>query len=88
MLPKQCGVLECQESIVADSSPLLPGATKHKVSHPEELTLNFISLHEGADCCVLPDNSKRADGSKYENKTMVAQGNLIMIEANIISSVS
>jgi len=73
-LPKQCGVLECQESLIAGDSPLLPGAKKHHVSHPEELTLNFLSLHEGADCCILPEKAMGADGTQYDKDAMVEEG--------------
>ena len=74
MLPQQCGVLECQESLIADFSPPILGAAQHNISHPEELTLNFVSLHEGADCCVLPENVKRSDGTEFDKNTMVAEG--------------
>ena len=75
-LPKQCGVLECQEALIAGASALLPGAKEHDVSHPEELTLNFVSLQDGADCCILPDNAKRADGTEYDKDAMVEEGTL------------
>merc|ERR1719489_272955 len=61
-LPDQCGELVCEEGLVAEDSPLLPGAVQHDVSHPEEVTLVFRSLHAGADCCLL------------ENDTMVPEG--------------
>jgi len=64
----------CEESLVADPSPLLKGAVKHAVSHPEELTLNFHAVHDGADCCVLPGSAMSADGSSYPNGSMVAEG--------------
>ena len=60
--------------MVAGYSPLLPGATAHNVSHPEELTLNFYSVHGGADCCILPGTARSADGSSVANGTMVAEG--------------
>jgi len=62
LLPDKCGELVCEESLVAPPSPLLAGAVQHNVSHPEEVTLVFRSLHTGADCCVL------------DNGTMVAEG--------------
>merc|ERR1719153_1471168 len=62
VLPDQCGELVCTEGLVAEPSALLPGAVQHNVSHPEEVTLVFRSLHAGADCCVL------------DNGTMVAEG--------------
>jgi len=62
VLPDQCGELVCEEGLVAEPSALLPGAVQHNVSHPEEVTLVFRSLHAGADCCVL------------DNGTMVAEG--------------
>jgi len=62
LLPDKCGELVCEESLVAPPSPLLDGAVQHNVSHPEEVTLVFRSLHTGADCCVL------------DNGTMVAEG--------------
>jgi len=62
LLPDKCGELVCEESLVAPPSPLLPGGVQHNVSHPEEVTLVFRSLHTGADCCVL------------DNGTMVAEG--------------
>jgi len=73
-IPDKCGELVCEESLVADPSPLLKGAAKHAVSHPEELTLNFHAVHDGADCCVLPGSAMSADGSSYSNGSMVAEG--------------
>ena len=73
-LPEKCGQLICEESMFAGSSPPLPGATAHNVSHPEELTLNFYSVHGGADCCILPGSARSADGSSVANGTMVAEG--------------
>jgi len=62
LLPDQCGELVCEEGLIADDSPLVPGAVNHNVSHPEEVTLVFRSLHHGSDCCML------------DNDTMVAEG--------------
>jgi len=73
-LPEKCGELICEEGLVADYSPLLKGAAGHKVSHPEELTLNFWSVHDGADCCILPGSARNADGSSFPNGTMVEEG--------------
>ena len=64
----------CEESLIADPSPPLPGAARHTVSHPEELTLNFYSVHAGADCCILPGDARNQDGSSASNGTMVAEG--------------
>jgi len=61
-LPDKCGELVCEEGLIAEASPLLAGAVAHAVSHPDELTLVFRSVHDGADCCVL------------DNSTMVAEG--------------
>merc|ERR1719228_3251440 len=47
-LPDQCGELVCEEGVVAEVSPLLPGASPHNISHPEELTLVFRSRHPGS----------------------------------------
>ena len=57
-------------------SPLLPGAKEHSVSHPEELTLNFVSLQDGADCCILPEKANQADGTEYDKDAMVEEGTL------------
>jgi len=67
-------------------SPLLPGAKKHNVSHPEELTLSFLSLHDGVDCCILPEKAKGPDGTEYEKGAMVEEGwggSLLMPEGSI-----
>ena len=64
----------CEESLVADPSPLIQGAAKHKVSHPDELTLNFHAVHAGAGCCILPGDAINADGSNSPNGSMVAEG--------------
>ena len=55
-------------------SPLIPGAKGHAVSHPEELTLNFLSLHDGADCCILPEKARGSDGIEYDKDAMVEEG--------------
>merc|ERR1719370_2579085 len=62
VLPDQCGELVCEEGLVAEPSALLPGAVQHNVSHPEEVTLVFRSLHAGADCCVLGNGTMVAEG--------------------------
>ena len=69
LLPDVCGALICEESLEAGSSPLLPGAVQHAVSHPEELTLNFVSLFPGRECCLLSENS-----TKMSNGSMVQEG--------------
>ena len=57
--------------------PFLPGGVQHAVSHPEEATLVFRSLHAGADCCVLG------------NGTMVAEGeDLIVLYSSLISNMN
>ena len=65
LLPDKCGELVCEESLVAPPSPLLDGAVQHNVSHPEEVTLVFRSLHTGADCCVLDNGTMVAEGEDY-----------------------
>ena len=59
---------------MADYSPPLSGAAQHTVSHPEELTLSFVALHEGAQCCVLPEDARSDNGTMLENGTMVKEG--------------
>jgi len=61
-LPEKCGELVCEEGLIAESSPLLAGAVAHNVSHPDELTLVFRSVHAGADCCVLDNNTMVEEG--------------------------
>jgi hypothetical protein len=61
-----------EEGLVASFSPLLSGASKHAVTHPEELTLNFRVLYPGSDCCMLP--GKASNGSLMPNATMVKEG--------------
>jgi len=73
-IPEKCGELVCEESLIAAPSPLLPGARSHAVSHPEELTLNFHAVHDGADCCILPGDAVGGDGSNSLNGSMVAEG--------------
>ena len=63
---------------MAGRSPLLPGASPHQVSHPEELTLNFRVVHAGADCCVLPTDVRNGIGSVVVNGTMVQEGKFIL----------
>ena len=55
-------------------SPLISGAKGHAVSHPEELTLNFVSLQDGANCCILTEKAKGADGTEYDKDAMVEEG--------------
>jgi len=62
LLPDKCGELVCEEGLRAEDSPLLPGAVHHNVSHPEEVTLVFRSLHQGGDCCMLDNNTMVAEG--------------------------
>ena len=62
---------------MADYSPLLAGAQNHTVSHPEELTLNFRTVHQGAECCILPGDAKSGDGTMLKNGTMVQEGMVI-----------
>ena len=64
---------------MADHSPLLPGAQNHTVSHPEELTLNFRTVHQGAECCVLPEDARSGDGTMLGNGTMVQEGMVIKL---------
>ena len=85
-IPDKCGELVCEESLVADPSPLLKGAAKHAVSHPEELTLNFHAVHDGADCCVLPGSAMSADGSSYSNGSMVAEGDFLSLTISSIQA--
>merc|ERR1712025_1142361 len=61
-LPEKCGELVCEEGLIAEASPLLAGAVAHNVSHPDELTLVFRSVHDGADCCVLDNNTMVEEG--------------------------
>jgi len=74
LLPEKCGELVCEQGLVAGSSPLLPGAATHSISHPDELTLNFRSLHNGADCCVLPGDARLGNGSTVAGGSMVEEG--------------
>ena len=74
LLPEKCAILQCEENLVAGSSPLLPGAVKHPISHPEELTLNFHILFNGGDCCVLPEDAREKNGTSLMNGTMVEEG--------------
>merc|ERR1712106_347381 len=72
-LPDQCGELVCEEGLVAGASPLLPGASLHNVSHPEELTLSFKSVFPGFQCCILPADAE-VGGTVLKNQTMVQEG--------------
>ena len=67
-LPEKCGELVCEEGLVSEESPLLAGAAKHNVSHPEELTLVFHYLFPGAECCLLP-----ADEQHRNNREKMVQ---------------
>ena len=84
-LPDKCGEMICQEGLVAGSSPLLPGAAQHPVSHPEELTLTFVSLHSGAECCILPFNAVEVNGNHLANGTMVPEGKLSVSFKTIVN---
>ena len=64
-MPDQCGELVCEEGLIADDSPLVPGAVNHNVSHPEEVTLVFRSLHHGSDCCMLDNDTMVAEGTTF-----------------------
>jgi len=72
-LAGQCGALVCEEGLVAGPSTLLPGASLHNVSHPEELTLSFKSLFPGSDCCILPSDAEEG-GIVLKNQSMVQEG--------------
>jgi len=72
-LADQCGALVCEEGLVAGASSLVPGASLHNVSHPEELTLSFKSLFPGSDCCILPADAEEG-GSVLKNQSMVQEG--------------
>ena len=68
---------------MAPYSPLLPGAVKHEISHPEELTLVFQSVHEGVACCILPGGARSDNGSLLANGTMVMEGKNKYLTINI-----
>jgi len=59
---------------MAEDSPLLPGASHHNVSHPEELTLVFKSMFPGSHCCILPADAEEEDGNIARNQSMVQEG--------------
>ena len=73
LLPEKCAELICEESVTAGASPLLSGAFKHPVSHPDELTFNFRVLYPGDECCILPKNASSDEGN-IMNGTMVQEG--------------
>eukprot|EP00092_Neocalanus_flemingeri_P014015 GFUD01015120.1.p1 GENE.GFUD01015120.1~~GFUD01015120.1.p1 ORF type:complete len:423 (-),score=74.35 GFUD01015120.1:253-1521(-) len=73
LLPEKCSKLICKESLLGGQSPLLPGAAVHDVSHPEELTLEFVGVQDGFDCCLLPGDAVSEDG-ELKNGSMVAEG--------------
>jgi len=73
-MPDKCGELLCQEGLMAEDSPLLPGASHHNVSHPEELTLVFKSMFPGSHCCILPADAEEEDGNIARNQSMVQEG--------------
>ena len=75
LLPGQCSELVCEEGLVAGDSKLLPGASAHNVSHPEDLTLYLVSMHEGSNCCILSADAE-GKGSTLKNGTMVEEGNI------------
>jgi len=72
-LAGQCGALVCEEGLIAGPSTLLPGASLHNVSHPEELTLSFKSMFPGSDCCILPADAEDG-GTVLKNQSMVQEG--------------
>ena len=59
---------------MAEDSPLLPGASHHNISHPEELTLVFKSKFPGSHCCILPADAEEEDGNIARNQSMVEEG--------------
>ena len=65
--------------MVTDYSPLLPGAANHSVTHPEELTLTFVSVQPGFACCVLPGDARSDNGTMLDNGTMVQEGNCLFL---------
>jgi len=73
-LPEKCGELVCVEGLIAPDSTSLAGAVQHNISHPEELTLEFRTVHWGSECCVLPFTATTSNGSIYTEGTMVAEG--------------
>jgi len=73
-IPDKCGELLCQEGLMAEDSPLLPGASHHNISHPEELTLVFKSMFPGSHCCILPADAQEKDGNIARNQSMVEEG--------------
>ena len=85
MLPQQCAYLQCQESLIAGESPLLPGAVNHEVSHPEELTLAFVTVYDGAECCILPHDARIHNGSMIKSGYMVEEG---LINHNYIIAIT
>ena len=72
-LPDQCGELVCIEGLVAEDSPLLPGASPHLITHPDELTLAFRSKFPGSHCCILPVDAEER-GEILKNQSMVQEG--------------
>jgi len=73
-IPDKCGSMVCEEGLTAPPSPLLPGATNHTVTHPDELTLSFRSIHDGADCCVLPEKAQTENGTIVNSNSLVQEG--------------
>ena len=61
------------EGLGAGESELLPGAVGHNISHPEELTLNLVTVHDGSNCCLLSADAE-VEGRTLENGTMVQEG--------------
>jgi len=74
LFPDQCGELVCEEGLVANTSQLLPGASHHNISHPEELTLVFRPKFSGSMCCVLPAEAEEGGNITLKNQTMVREG--------------
>merc|ERR1719300_1646265 len=74
MLPEKCGQLKCIEGLVAPTSSPLAGASSYPISHPEELTLTFIALHSGSDCCMLPGGNSTNNMIGRKDSDMVPEG--------------
>ena len=87
LLPDKCSYLECQESLVAEASVLLPGAVHHNVSHPEELTLVLVPVHDGSECCVLSQDATSQNGTVINNGTIVEEGLLVYVLGSIVFQV-
>ena len=73
LLPGQCSELVCVEGLAAGESNLLTGAALHIITHPEELTLELVTVHEGSNCCLLSADAE-VEGSTLMNGIMVQEG--------------